>query len=387
MTVKTVPISSIRPNPDNPRIIKDDKFRKLVRSIKDFPEMLRLRPIVVNSEMVVLGGNMRLKACQEAGLTEVPTILASGLTDEQQREFIIKDNVGFGEWDWDALANEWDTEQLADWGLDVPAVEKEVSGNTDPDEVPEAPPEPTTKTGDVWLLGNHRLVCGDSTDSGVWDALLDGAAADMMWTDPPYGVSYVGKTKDALTIENDSLDADGLKEFLQDVTALALAHTRDGGALYVASPAGPLQAVFDNVLIDIGVRRQCLAWVKDAFVLGRSDYHYRHEPIFYGWKPGAAHTWNGDRTQDSVLEFDRPRRNADHPTMKPVALVEYCIRNSSNPGDIVVDPFGGSGTTLLACQKSGRAARLIELSPRYCDVIIRRWEEYTGQKATLENRQ
>ena len=150
--------------------------------------------------------------------------------------------------------------------------------------------------------------------------------------------------------------------------------------------AGPLQAVFDNVLIDIGVLRQCLAWVKDAFVLGRSDYHYRHEPIFYGWKPGAAHTWNGDRTQDSVLEFDRPRRNAEHPTMKPVALVEYCIRNSSNPGDLVIDPFGGSGTTLLACEKSGRAARLIELSPRYCDVIIRRWEEYTGQKATLENR-
>lgn len=381
MNVRRIPIGDIKPNPDNPRTIKDDKFKKLVDSVRKFPQMLELRPIVVNSEMVVLGGNMRLKACQAAGLTEVPVILSSGLTDEQQREFIIKDNVGFGEWDWETLANEWDAEQLTEWGLDIPdfQVAKD-EGLTDPDETPEPPNDATTVLGDIWTLGRHRVICGDSTDAGVWDALLEGQQVDMVWTDPPYGVSYVGKTKDALTIENDALDADSLEDFLRGVFALALVKTKDGGAWYVAAPAGPLQKVFDCLLVDIGVRRQCLAWVKDQFVLGRSDYHYRHESIFYGWKPGAAHTWNGGRSQDSVLEINRPRRNADHPTMKPVELVVKCIENSSNPNEVVADPFGGSGTTLLAAASTGRTARLIELDPRYVDVIVKRWQDFTGQK-------
>lgn len=382
MKVQLLPISTLKPNPDNPRLIKDDKFKKLVASIQSLPAMLELRPIVVNAELMVLGGNMRLKACQAAGLKEVPVVIADALTEAQQAEFVIKDNVSFGEWEWDTLANEWDTGNLTAWGLDVPPVDVEVTvGLTDPDDVPDAPAEPITKRGDRIVLGRHTLVCGDSTDAGAWDTLLAGRQAGMVWTDPPYGVSYVGKTKDALTIENDSLDADGLQDFLRAALSLAWAHSREGGAWYVAAPPGPLQQTFDTLLCELEVRRQCLSWVKDQFVLGRSDYHYRHEPIFYGWKGGAAHTWNGGRSQDSVLECPRPRANKEHPTMKPIALIQRCIENSSNVDDLIVDPFGGSGSTMLAAHSLGRASALIELDPRYCDVIVRRWEEFTGQKA------
>ena len=382
MKVQRLPIGTLKPNPDNPRLIKDDKFKKLVASIRSLPAMLELRPIVVNADMMVLGGNMRLKACQAAGLTEVPVVIADELTEAQQAEFVIKDNVSFGEWEWDTLANEWDTGDLSAWGLDVPAADVEVIvGLTDPDEVPDAPAEPITKPGDRIVLGRHTLVCGDSTDAGAWDALLAGRQVGMVWTDPPYGVSYVGKTKDALTIENDDLSESALEELLRGSLSLGWAHTRPGGAWCVAAPAGPLHQTFGAVLKELEVWRQTLIWKKDSLVLGRSDYHYQHEPIFYGWKEGAAHTWNTDRKQTTILEFARPKRSTEHPTMKPVELVQYCIQNSSNADDLIVDPFGGSGTTLIAAETSGRAAALIELGPRYCDVIVRRWEEFTGQKA------
>jgi DNA modification methylase len=384
-TVQHVPIGSIKPNPSNPRTIRDERFHKLVQSIKDFPEMLELRPIITDADRVVLGGNMRLKACKAAGLKTVPVVVADHLTESQRREFIVKDNVGFGDWDWDALANEWDAGELAAWGLEVPHGEQQPSeGLTDPDAVPDAPAEPVTKVGDRIVLGRHTLVCGDSTDAGAWDKLLAGRQIGMVWTDPPYGVSYVGKTKDALTIDNDDLDESALQELLRGSLSLAWAHCRAGAAWCVAAPAGPLHQTFGAVLKDLAVWRQTLIWRKDVLVLGRSDYHYQHEPIFYGWKEGAAHTWNGDRKQTTLLEFDRPKRSADHPTMKPVELVEYCIGNSSNPDDLIADPFGGSGTTLLAAERLGRSSALIELDPRYCDVIVRRWEEFTGQKAIRE---
>jgi DNA modification methylase len=378
-----LPLREIKPNPDNPRVIRDEQFTRLVASLKSFPEMLALRPIVVNADRVVLGGNMRLRAAKEAGLKEVPVLVADQLTPEQQREFIVKDNASFGAWDWDVLANEWGDLPLADWGVDVPAVEPDATvGQTDPDDVPEPPAEPVTKLGDVYELGLHRLVCGDSTDATAWDRLMQGETSQMVWTDPPYGVSYVGKTKDALTIENDTLDAHGLRDLLASSLGLAWTHCREGGAWYVAAPAGPLHQVFGDVLQELEVWRQTICWIKDSLVLGRSDYHYRHEPIFYGWKPGAAHYFVDDRTQDSVWEIPRPKRSAEHPTMKPVALVERAIRNSSKPGDIVLEPFGGSGSTLLAAEATQRRARVIELDPRYCDVIVRRWEEFTGQTAT-----
>lgn len=383
MTLQRVPVSKLRANPKNPRIIKDEKFQKLVQSIKDFPEMLELRPIVVDGEWMVLGGNMRLKACQAAGLKEVPVAIAADLTPDQQREFIIKDNVGFGEWEWDALANEWDADQLTGWGLDLPSFEAEpATGQTDPDEVPEMPAEPVIKPGDLIALGDHRLLCGDSTEATGWERLMAGRVGRMVWTDPPYGVSYVGKTKDALTIQNDELDEHGLEQLLRGSLGLAFTHCADGAVWYVAAPPGPLHTVFALVLKEFGVWRQTLQWVKDVFVLGRSDYHYRNEPIFYGWKPGAAHYFVDDRTQDTIWEIPRPKKNPDHPTMKPVELVQRAILNSSKPGDLIIEPFGGSGTTLLAAETTQRVATVIELDPRYCDVIVKRWQDFTGKTAT-----
>lgn len=377
------PIKAIKANPNNPRLIKDERFQKLVQSIKDFPEMLELRPIVVNAAGVVLGGNMRLKACQAAGLAEVPVITAESLTEAQEREFVIKDNVGFGDWEWDALANDWNADDLTAWGLDLPAVDAAPStGLTDPDDVPETPAEPVTKPGDLIALGDHRLLCGDSTDAAGWERLMAGRMAQMVWTDPPYGVAYVGKTKDALTIQNDELDEHGLEQLLRGSLGLAFTHCADGGAWYVAGAPGPLHLVFGTVLKEFGLWRQTLQWVKDIFVLGRSDYHYRNEPIFYGWKPGAKHYFVDDRTQDTIWEIPRPKKNPDHPTMKPVELVQRAILNSSRPGDLVLEPFGGSGTTLLAAETTGRVAAVIELDPRYCDVIVRRWQQFTGRTAT-----
>jgi DNA modification methylase len=394
MNLQRVAVSKLRANPKNPRIIKDEKFQKLVQSIKDFPEMLELRPIVVDADYMVLGGNMRLKACQAAGLKEVPVAIAADLTPDQQREFVIKDNVGFGEWQWDALANEWDADQLTAWGLDLPSFEAEpATGQTDPDEVPETPVEPVIKPGDLIALGNHRLLCGDSTDATGWERLMAGRLAQMVWTDPPYGVNFStdhlrewdgGKKRDrkAHGIENDDLDEHGLEQLLRGSLGLAFTHCADGAAWYVAAPPGPPFLQFSTVLHELSVWRQTLVWVKDSFVFGRSDYHYRHEAILYGWKPGAAHYFVDDRTQDTIWEIPRPKKNPDHPTMKPVELVQRAILNSSKPGDLIIEPFGGSGTTLLAAETTQRVAAVIELDPRYCDVIVKRWQDFTGRTAT-----
>lgn len=379
---RSVPIGDIKPNPNNPRIIKDDKFKKLVQSIKDFPEMLKLRPIVVNAEMVVLGGNMRLKACQAAGLTEVPVILASGLTDERQREFIIKDNVGFGEWEWETLANEWDADELAAWGLDLPDFERAATdGLTDPDEVPEVPVKPVSVLGDLWLLANHRVMCGSSLETTAMETLCAGQAVDMLLTDPPYNVAYTGKTKDALTIQNDAMDDDAFRAFLRDAFVTANLQMKAGAVFYIwhADSEG---YNFRGACKDANWKvRQCLIWRKNSMVMGRQDYHWQHEPCLYGWKDGAGHLWASDRKQTTILDFDRPSRNGEHPTMKPVALFEYQLLNNTKGGDIVLDSFGGSGTTLIAAEKNGRVARLMELDPKYVDVIVKRWQDFTGKDA------
>lgn len=229
--------------------------------------------------------------------------------------------------------------------------------------------------GQLWEVGRHRILCGDSTKKEDVERLMGGEKADMVWTDPPYGVSYVGKTKDALTIENDELDEVELEKFLQVALGLAWDNTKQGGGWYVAAPAGPLHLAFAKVLHSLGVWRQTLQWVKSSMVLGRSDYHYKNEPIFYGWKPGAAHLWNSDRTQTTVLEFDKPNRNEFHPTMKPVDLVTYCIGNSSKTGEIVLDCFNGSGTTLVASEMTQRCGRSMELDPKYVAVTLERLSE------------
>jgi len=246
--------------------------------------------------------------------------------------------------------------------------------------VDEAAP-PDSQPGQVYELGPHRLVCGDSTSAESWALLLpNGERLQMVWTDPPYGVSYVGKTAEAMTIQNDALKPEQLEQFLRDALGIAAAHCLPGAAWYVAAPPGPPFVIpFCTVLAEIEVWRHTLAWVKNTFVMGRADYHYRHEAIFYGWTPGAAHYFVDERTHDTVMEFDKPSRNADHPTMKPVALVAYCINNSSKPGWLVGEPFGGSGTTLIAAAQTGRIARVIELDPKYCDVIRRRWTKWAKE--------
>ena len=230
--------------------------------------------------------------------------------------------------------------------------------------------------GDKWQLGEHLLICGDSTDPVTVHGL---EAFDLLWTDPPYGVEYVGKTGDALTIANDG--AAGLEPLLESSFRAANSVMRPGASFYICHSAGPNQTFFGAATKRVGWHwHQSLIWLKNGFVLGHSDYHYRHEPLIYGWKPGAIHTWNGGRDKDSVLAFDKPLRNGDHPTTKPVELIELCLHNSSNAGDRVLDLFGGSGTTLLACERTGRKATLIEIEPKYCEVILRRWEEATKRE-------
>ena len=335
---------------------------------------------------LVAGWSSRSDADAEAYLVGSNQITTLGGWDDSGLADMLRDLQAADLLDLTGFGNDDVTQLLADLGKDEPFGSGTADEADDTDAEP--PAEPVTQLGDVWTMGPHRLVCGDSTDARVWDAVMAGALADMVWTDPPYGVSYAGSTGraaqrgddgDREMIENDDLSEVDLSLLLQAALGNACDNCVPGAVWYVAAPPGPLHLVFGAVLRDLDIWRQTLAWVKDSFAFGRSDYHYRHEPIFYGWKPGAAHHAVPDRTQDTVWEIDRPRRSAEHPTMKPVTLVTRAVENSSKPGGLVVDPFGGSGTTLLACQITGRVGRLIELDPAYCDVIARRWQELTGE--------
>lgn len=271
--------------------------------------------------------------------------------------------------------------------LDAQRSQEAKDGLTDPDEIPPIPDEPTSRTGDLWVLGHHKILCGDSTKPEEVARLMDGMQAAMMWTDPPYGVNYVGGT--GLTIANDG--AEGLPALLRGVWAAVSPVLAEGAPFYIAHPAGPLSVVFANSLVDAGWRiHETLVWVKDAMVLGHSDYHYRHEPIMYGWLPGPGRSgrgnhegsrWFGGNAETSVFEIPRPKASPDHPTSKPVALVERHVANSSQAGDIVLEPFLGSGTTLIAAERLGRRCFAIELEPQYVDVAVQRWELFTGEKA------
>jgi site-specific DNA-methyltransferase (adenine-specific) len=390
--MKLVKISEVKPNPKNPRIIKDGKFQKLVKSIQAFPDMLNKRPLVtftdVDGKYVVLGGNMRLKACKEIGLKEIPIIVADEWTEEQKNEFLIKDNVGFGEWDWDSLANEWDAEKLDDWGLDLPvdlSVQEELEAEEDDFDVPEGGIETDIVLGDLFEIGEHRLLCGDSTQTDTFEKLMQGELADMVVTDPPYNVAYEGKTKDALTIENDSMGNDDFYKFLYDFyTALSTA-VKKGGAIYVWHASSEV-INFGKAMVDAGwLLKQQLIWVKNTMVMGRQDYQWKHEPCLYGWLKGDSHKWYSDRKQTTVIEWDKPMRNGEHPTMKPIGLFSYQIENSSKIGDIVIDAFGGSGTTMVACEQIKRKARIIEYDPKYCQVIIDRMKKLDSSLVIKKN--
>ena len=370
-----VKINQIKPNPKNPRTIKDERFEKLKKSIENFPDMLNKRPLVcftdTDGKYVVLGGNMRLKAAKDLGLKELPIILADEWTEEQKAEFLIKDNVGYGEWEWQQLSNDWDNEKLNDWGLEVPGFKLEAEAQEDDYEIPDEL-QTDIVLGDLFEIGEHRLLCVDSTQTDTFKALFVEHLADLVVTDPPYNVAYEGKTKKKLTIENDSMGDGDFYQFLYDFYTALGSYTKAGGSWYVwhADLEG---ANFRNAMADAGIMvKQCLIWVKNSMVMGRQDYQSQHEPCLYGWKEGAAHGWYSDRKQTTVLNFDRPSRNAEHPTMKPIPLFAYQIGNSSKQGDIVADGFGCSGTTMVACHQMNRKAYLVEFDPKYCQVIIDR---------------
>jgi site-specific DNA-methyltransferase (adenine-specific) len=402
--IQNVPINTVKANPNNPRIIKDDKFAKLVKSINEFPQMLNLRPMVVNDDMVVLGGNMRLKACKEAGLKEIPIIKASELTEHQQKEFIVKDNVGYGEWDWDDLANNWDVDELTDWGLDIPGfVNEETIPEVEEDDfdVPEGGIETDIVSGDLFEIGQHKLLCGSSTETDTWQRLFEKELCDMVMTDPPYNVNYEGGT--GLKIMNDQMTNDSFYQFLYDFYTALGSYTKPGGAWYVwhadSEGANFRQAYKDSGLL----LKQCLIWVKNALVMGRQDYHWKHEPCLYGWKEGAAHYFTDDRTKTTVIEdvvdyrklnkkelldlvkemtsdkqkttiihCDKPSKNDVHPTMKPIKLLAPLIENSSKIGELVADGFLGSGSTMVAAHQLKRRCYGTELDPKYCQVIVDR---------------
>lgn len=400
-------VDRLVPYERNARTHSPEQVAQIAASIQEFGFT---NPILVAADAGILAGHGRLAAAKDMGLAEVPVIVLDHLSAEQRRAYVLADNklaLNAG-WDEELLATELQELQLAEFDLSLlgwsdeeladllPGVEQlDPEGMGDGDAVPEPPAEPVTKPGDVWLLGNHRVMCGDSTVITDVERLMDGGLADLLLTDPPYNVAVVGgnhslspeerKKQGGLVIENDSMSDEDFRQFLRDVYSAADAVIKPGGVFYIwhADSEG---YNFRGAARDVGWQvRQCLVWNKNSLVMGRQDYHWKHEPCLYGWKEGAGHYWGSDRSQTTVLDFNRPSRNGEHPTMKPVELFQYQLENSTKRGDLVLDLFGGSGTTAIAAEQTSRQARLMELDPRYCDVIVKRWQEFTGKTATLES--
>lgn len=373
-TSKQVFVSHLKPYERNPRTISKDALEKLKRSIQEDGYHQR---IIANADYSVIGGHQRIRALNELGIKEVEVLVPSEQLDEETfRRILIRDNLQAGEWDFEALANDFDVEELLDWGFPEDLLPKQEGVVNEPegdeDEAPEAPAIAKTIRGDVYEIGPHRLMCGDSTMIDDVDKLRNGVLVDQLVTDPPYNVAYEGKTKDALTIQNDKMDDSGFRKFLSDAFIAASTAMKPGAVFYIwhADIEG---YNFRGACKDADWQvRQCLIWQKQTMVMGRQDYHWQHEPCLYGWKDGAGHLWASDRKQTTILKFDRPQRNGEHPTMKPVDLVAYQIGNNTKGGDIVLDIFGGSGSTMVAAHKLGRTAYLMELDEKYCDVIVQR---------------
>jgi DNA modification methylase len=366
-----ISISKIKPNPNNPRIIKDDKFKKLVKSLQDFPEMTKVRPIVVNKDMIVLGGNMRLKAMKEAGWKEVPVEIVDW-PENKQKEFIIKDNVGFGEWEWELLANEWDAVELEEWGLDIPdfAFKNEEAQEDDyeiPDEI-----QTDIVLGDLFEIGEHRLLCGDSTDSDAVAKLMDGQKADMVFTDPPYNINY-GNIKHPKfkqrEIENDNMSGEDFESFCIGFISNIVLFNK--GCVYMAGPPGPDGRIMFMAADKAMHCSTVIIWNKDQFTLGRGKYQNKYEPIWFGWVDNGT-SFYGDRTQTNVWDIPRPKKSEEHPTMKPIELCAKGIGHASRKDDTVLDLFLGSGTTMVAAHQLNRKCYGMELDPKYCQVIVDR---------------
>lgn len=381
-------LSEITPYKNNPRN-NDEAVGPVAESIKEFGFKV---PIVIDKNGEIVNGHTRYKAAKKLGLETVPVIVADDLSEEQIKAFRLADNkVGeIAVWDLDLLNEELNDIldlDMSAFGFDVlDNLDDLIEDEKDLDDFTETvPDEPKSKLGDIYQLGSHKLMCGDSTNGADVKKLMNGELADLLLTDPPYNVAYEGKTKDSLTIKNDSMDNDSFRQFLVNAFSSANEVMKPGAVFYIwhADSEG---YNFRGACFDIGwTVRQCLIWNKNSMVLGRQDYHWKHEPCLYGWKDGAGHLWASDRKQTTVIDYDKPQRNGVHPTMKPVGLFDYQIKNNTKGSDIVLDLFGGSGTTLIACESNGRHARLMEYDPKYVDVIISRWEELTGDKAIKLN--
>jgi site-specific DNA-methyltransferase (adenine-specific) len=409
------PLSELHELPGNPRTIKKDQFEKLKTSLQNNADYFEARPLILSDrtgENIILAGNQRYKAAKAIGLTEVPTITLHGLTEEREREIVIRDNVNNGDWDVDMLANEWNPDELISWGVELPDIQ--TTTEIIEDEAPAAnEQEPAkSKLGEIYQLGDHRLMVGDSTKAEDVAALMAGEKADLLVTDPPYNVNYA--STDGKTIQNDNFKDDSeFQQFLTDSLGNANDALKDGGVFYVWH--ADLQAFsFWEAAHRIGwTVREILNWVKDRLSLGRQDYQWQHEPCLYGWKPGAGHYFRDIRTETTVFDDERPieelsnkelkelvanyrattqtttirekkpTKSEEHPTMKPVKLIARLVANSSREGEAVLDLFGGSGTTMIAAEQLNRRCYMMELDPHYADVIINRWQNFTGQTAKL----
>jgi DNA modification methylase len=416
----------------------DPEYERLKKAIQEFDY---IDPIIWNERSgLIVGGHQRAKILKDLGYTEVEVSVVN-LDEDKEKALNLALNKTGGDWDYAKLKDllvEIDTGafdmEITGFGLDeidkllTSEPNEIIEDDFDADAEAEKIEEPITKPGDIWQLGKHRLMCGDSTMIDDVDKLMGGAKANMVFTDPPYNVDYQGKTSEALTIKNDKMGNSAFYEFLYDTFSCMYTVTEKGGAIYVCH-ADSEGINFRTAMVNAGwTMKQCLIWAKNVMVMGRQDYHWKHEPILYGWKPGASHKWYSDRKQTTVIEdknvtitkkseeethitvsvgnesvvikvphyevihrgldesstiwrIDRPSRNAEHPTMKPIGIPARGIKNSSKSGDKVLDLFGGSGSTLMACEQTNRVNYTMELDPKYCDVIIKRWETFTGQKA------
>ncbi|CAK0765644.1 site-specific DNA-methyltransferase (adenine-specific) [Gammaproteobacteria bacterium] len=392
------PTAKLIPYIRNPRAHSETQIAQIAASMVEFGFS---SPILAGSDGVIVCGHGRLAAAQKLGLATVPVVVLDHLTPTQRRALVIADNRLAENASWDeemlqvelaALRDEhfnlelvgFDADELAEL---IDGVETTTEGLTEEDSAPESPTIPVSQLGDVWLLGKHRVLCGDATQSASYDKLLGTGQVSMIWQDPPYGVNYANSAKDKMRgthrpILNDNLGED-FGRFLTEALTPALA--RCDGAIYIAMSSSALDILQTAFREAGGHWSTFIIWAKSSFTMGRADYQRQYEPILYGWREGSTRHWCGDRDQGDVWQIKKPHKNELHPTQKPVELIERAVRNSSRPGDTVLDCFGGSGTTLIAAEKSGRQARLMELDPKYCDVIVRRGQEFTGLTSTRES--
>jgi DNA modification methylase len=397
LQVRLCPVEQLAPFQKNARTHSEEQIAQIAASIQEFGWT---NPILVGPDNVVIAGHARLAAAKKLGLAEVPVIVLGHLTAAQRRALVIADNqlaLNAG-WDTDLLRVELRALQAEEFDLDLIgfgaselaellANDGDYAGQTDEDAVPELSETVVSAPGDLWILGDHRIYCGDATHMESIEKLMDGSLADMVFCDPPYGVAYgssarTRREREKKRITNDDLADAEFGEFLRKASTNLLSVTK--GAVYICMSSSELHTLQKAFAAAGGHWSTFVIWAKDRFTLGRSDYQRQYEPILYGWREGTDHFWCGARDQGDVWFVNKPQANVLHPTQKPVELIERAILNSSKSRDTVLDPFAGSGTTLIACEKHGRQARLVELEPKYVDVVVRRWEQYTDKQAVLE---